>query len=211
MNPPSPPRRIALHRKHTIEDRSETVTTMPVFTKPSRQCLLSMPPRVGTRCELRSRPGALDWIPVRAQNLADVGASRGKNWTLAEACEHLALGIEATVRGSGFEPPPRRWLELPPFKRFQRWIVKRIMLATGWFPSGVGAPSSVAPTGTLTVPEAIDRLQVACEAFEQKCASPGASWGYHSILGKMSSRSWRRFHSIHAAHHFSFFRSRGGH
>lgn len=178
---------------------------MPEQLEPNLQRLTRMPPSTGARFEQRSRGRSLDWIAGRAQILAANGAIQGKNWTLAQACEHLALGIEATVRGSGHEPPPRRWLELSPFKRFQRWIVKQVMLATGWFPSDVAAPSSVAPSGTLSLPEALQRLEAASEAFERKCAAPVATWGYHSILGKMSGPSWRRFHSIHAAHHFSFF------
>lgn len=210
MNPPSPPRRIALRTEQAIESDSERAAVMPVSAEPNQQCLLSRPPGAGSCCEQRLHTDALASISVRARNLSGMGATRGRTWTLADACEHLTLGIEVTVRGSDNVPPPRRWLEFSPITRFQRWIVKRVMLATGRSPSSVPAPISIAPTGTLTLPDALDRLQDACEALEQKCASPGASWGYHSILGKMSGASWRRIHLNHAAHHFAFFRSCDG-
>lgn len=158
-----------------------------------------------TRTAGRRHNSSLRWIAEQARQLADVGAIQGKSWSLAEVCEHLALAFESTVRGSGNEAPPRRWRALSRFERTKRWFIKGIMLTTGWFPRGVSAPESVAPSGSLSLPEALDRLQAAAEEFERKCSSTGASWGYHSILGKMSGRTWRRFHAIHAAHHFSHF------
>lgn len=158
-----------------------------------------------TRTAGRRHSGSLRWIVEQARRLADVGAVHGKSWSLAEVCEHLALAFESTVRGSGNGAPPRRWRALTRFERTKRWFIKGIMLTTGWFPSGVSAPESVTPSGSLSLPEALDRLQTAAEEFERKCSSPGATWGHHSLLGKMNGWSWRRFHSIHAAHHFSFF------
>ncbi len=153
----------------------------------------------------RGRSSSLRRIVEQARRLADTGAVHGKSWSLAEVCEHLALAFESTVRGTGNEAPPRRWRALTRFERTKRWFIKGVMLTTGWFPSGISAPESVAPSGSLSLPEALDRLQNAAEEFERKCSSPGATWGYHSLLGKMSGRTWRRFHTIHAAHHFSFF------
>lgn len=158
-----------------------------------------------TRTAGRRRNGSLRWIAEQAKQLADVGAVQGKSWSLAQVCEHLALAYESTIRGSADEAPPRRWQALTRFERTKRWFIKRVMLTTGWFPRGVSAPDSVAPSGSLSLPEALDRLTFAAEEFERKCSSPGATWGYHSLLGKMNSRTWRRFHTIHAAHHFSFF------
>jgi len=154
---------------------------------------------------------SLKWIPTLARELATAGAVQGKSWSLAEVCEHLALAFESTIYGSGNEPPPRRWRALTRLERTRRWFIKCVMLTTGWFPSGVSAPESVAPSGSLSLPEALNRLEFAAEQFERKCSSPGATWGYHSLLGKMNGRTWRRFHTIHAAHHFSYFASGRSH
>ncbi len=161
--------------------------------------------RTGTHTAGQRRSSSPRWIVEQARRLADVGAIQGKSWSLAEVCEHLALAFESTIRGSGNELPPSRWRTLTRFERTKRWFIKGVMLTTGWFPSGVSAPTSVTPTGSLSLSEALDRLEAAVEEFERKCSSPGASWSYHTLLGKMSGRTWRRFHTIHAAHHFSFF------
>ena len=80
------------------------------------------------------------------------------------------------------------------------------MLWTGWFPAGVPAPESVRPSDDVALEEALARLEAAAAEFERKCAQPNASWSEHSYLGRFSARGWRRFHHIHAAHHFSFLR-----
>ncbi|MGD2108958.1 MAG: DUF1569 domain-containing protein [Phycisphaerae bacterium] len=153
---------------------------------------------------------SLRWIPDQARRLAAGNVHRGRAWSLAEVCDHLALAFESTVRGSIEEAPPRRWQALGRFERVLRWGVKRFMLATGWFPSGASAPASVAPSNSVSLEEALSRLEEAAAAFARKCSSPRSTWGYHSLLGKMSGRAWRRFHSIHAAHHFSFFKAERG-
>ncbi len=152
--------------------------------------------------------GSLRWIPERARELSRRNLLQGRTWTLAQVCEHLALALELTIQVESGGPPPRRWRVLSRFERAKRWCVKRIMLATGWFPGGVTAPGLVEPSGSLSLPQALDRLHHAVEQFENKFASPGAGWSYHSILGRMNDRQWRKFHSIHAAHHFSFFVAR---
>lgn len=149
--------------------------------------------------------GSLRWIPERARELSRRNLLHGKSWTLAHVCEHLALALELTVQMESGGPPPRRWRVLSRFERAKRWCVKRVMLATGWFPGGVTAPGLVEPSGELSLAQALERLQQAVEQFEHKYASSGAGWSYHSILGRMNDRQWRKFHSIHAAHHFSFF------
>lgn len=148
---------------------------------------------------------SLRWIPEQARRLAAEGAVSGKTWSLAEVCEHLALALESTVRGTGDARAPRRWRALGRFERVKRWCIKQAMLVTGWFPQGVSAPDSVAPSGCLPIEDTLNRLRTASADFDRKLSSPGATWGYHSLLGKMNGRSWRRFHSIHAAHHFRYF------
>ncbi|UCC31496.1 MAG: DUF1569 domain-containing protein [Phycisphaerales bacterium] len=145
-------------------------------------------------------------IPERAEKLADCGLIRGKNWSLAQICEHLALSIENTVRGSIADGVPRRWQCLSRVRRLIRWCLKNLILLTGYFPKGAPAPNSVQPPDGVPLDEALDRLRAATEAFDRKHAAGDASWGYHSLLGRMNGRAWRRFHRIHAAHHFSFMR-----
>ena len=153
---------------------------------------------------------SLQWIPDQAKRLAATGAVRGEAWSLAEVCEHLTLAIESTVRGHGDEGPPRRWKTLSRFEKAKRSCIRLFMLVTGWFPRGVPAPVCVSPSGAVLLEDAIGRLEAAVAAFDRKRSSPCSTWGHHSLLGKMTGRAWRRFHSIHAAHHFSCMKAESG-
>lgn len=159
-----------------------------------------------TLAERQTADSSLRWIPDQARLLASAEADRCESWSLAEVCDHLASAFDSTVRGHGGEGPPRRWKALSRIERAKRWCTKQFMLATGWFPRGVPAPASVTPSSSVLLDDALARLEDATAAFDRKCASPDSTWGYHSLLGKMSARAWRRFHAIHAAHYFSFFK-----
>ena len=150
--------------------------------------------------------GSLRNIPERAEKLADSGLTRGKSWSLAQVCEHLALSIENTVRGSSADGVRLRWQRMRLPQRVIRSCLKNLMLLTGYFPEGAPAPESVQPTAGVSLDDALHRLRAAVEAFDRKIAASNASWGYQSLLGRMNGRTWRRFHCTHAAHHFSFFR-----
>jgi len=150
--------------------------------------------------------GLLVSIADRAEQLASSGLRQGRSWTLAQICEHLALGIENTVRDDGSGGPPERWRRLRPSQRLVRSLVRRVMLFTGWFPAGASAPESVQPSDDASLQDAILRLRSAAESFDVKLADRSQGWGVHSMLGRMNGRAWCRFHCIHAAHHFSFLR-----
>lgn len=148
---------------------------------------------------------SLKWISTQARELATLGPAKGKSWTLSEVCEHIALAIESTVRFSGDELVLHDGLAPGHFARVKQSLIRWLMLTTGWFPRNVPAPSFVAPSGLLTLDESIELLDRAIDAFDLKYKSTASTWCNHHILGKMSGWSWRRFHAIHAAHHFSYF------
>lgn len=148
----------------------------------------------------------LSWIPDRAQRLAADGAVHGRAWTLAQVCEHLALAMEGTLQdpppGS---PSPATWLT-----RVRRFFMRNALLLSGRFPQGVKAPDFVAPTSSPALDAAIARLTHAIDKFELKLTRPDARWVAHPLLGRMSGGQWRRFHWIHAAHHFAVIESTRG-
>ena len=150
--------------------------------------------------------GSLVSVANRAEELASSGLRQGQSWTLAQICEHLALGIENTVRDDGSGGPPERWRRLRPSQRLARGLVRRFMLLTGWFPAGASAPESVQPSDDASLQDAILRLRRAAESFDVKFADRSQGWGVHSMLGRMNGRAWRPFQCIHAALHFSFVR-----
>ena len=179
----SPPQECALYSVVSMDET--TINTL----RPSRVCR-----------------GSLVSVANRAEELASSGLRQGRSWTLAQICEHLARGIENTVRDDGSTGPPERWRRLRPSLRLARSLVRRLMLLTGWFPAGASAPESVQPSDDASLQDAILRLRRAAESFDVKFADRSQGWGVHSMLGRMNGRAWRRFHCIHAAHHFSLLR-----
>ena len=133
-----------------------------------------------------------------------MGAVRGQGWTLAQIGDHLARAIDNTVGGSASDGPSERSKRLTVWGRIKRWGFKHYMLGTGWFPHGVPAPESVRPRDDISLDEALAKLESAVDRFEEKCQRCDATWSEHSYLGRFSARGWRRFHHVHAAHHFSF-------
>ena len=150
---------------------------------------------------------SLQAIVERARRLAEAGTVQGREWTLPQMCDHLARGIANTVKGSVADGPSEWSRGLTPWKRLKRWGFKRYMLLTGWFPRGVPAPESVRPADEIPLEEALTKLASAVEAFEEKCIRADATWSEHTYLGRLNARGWRRFHCIHAAHHFSLLRT----
>lgn len=148
------------------------------------------------------------WIPETARQLEAAGADRGRAWSLAQLCEHLALAVEETVSEPRETSAPQWWRALGPWQRLRQSCAKQGLLLTGWFPQGVPSPDMVMPTAAPDFAATVQRLEIAIEAFEQKLKRPAARWVYHPLLGCMSGRQWRRFHAIHAAHHFTYFRTK---
>ena len=149
---------------------------------------------------------SLSWIAERARRLGESGAVCGRSWSLAQVCEHLALAVQGTVD----DPEPARdggvapswWRELGRVERSKRRLMKHGLMWTGRLPDGVRSPESVLPSEDAEFEIAVRSLAVAAQAFDAKAARHGATWVYHPLLGPMSGAQWRRFHVIHARHHF---------
>ncbi len=141
---------------------------------------------------------ALDWIVDEAERLAVAGATIGRAWSLAEVCEHLALAMEATRREPDAAVEPRPFLT-----RAKQWVMKHAVLMRGRLPENAPSPAFVAPSGRLDNQAAIERLRQAVGTFRARLDQGAANWVPHPILGEMTGPQWRRFHIIHARHHFA--------
>lgn len=86
--------------------------------------------------------------------------------------------------------------------------MRRGLLLTGKFPEGVPSPEFVRPSDAADLDAMIQRLESAAQAFDRKLARPDAQWVFHSLLGPMNGAQWRRFHDLHARHHFKFVKAR---
>lgn len=160
---------------------------------------------------------SLSWICDEARRLRETGALHGRAWSLAQVCEHLALAVQGTVDPLVFAASPSDnlkapeqptwWTSLSRWQRLKRRTMKHGLLWSGRFPDAVPSPGSVLPTAAPVLDLAIDRLGSAAKAFDRKLRSPDAQWVPHPLLGPMSGRQWKRFHDLHARHHFKFMKS----
>ncbi len=160
---------------------------------------------------------SLGWIADEARRLRGLGAMRGKAWSLAQVCEHMALAINSTVDSPARETasqgvrdkvasvdPPVWWTDLARLERLKRRAVRCGLLWSGRFPEGVPSPAFVRPTDAVELDVAITMLKLATEAFDRKLKQADARWVYHPLLGPMRGSRWKRFHDLHARHHFKF-------
>jgi hypothetical protein len=115
------------------------------------------------------------------------GYSKCGNWTLEQACWHLAKALRASMR-----PPPYDPVESSLIKKVQL----RAILLAGRIPSGVRAPEHIVPPGD--VPEsAIDDLLAALEELKQF----KGEFAPHRMLGNVKHDDFVRLHMIHCGHH----------
>ncbi|MHC5111122.1 MAG: DUF1569 domain-containing protein [Planctomycetota bacterium] len=149
--------------------------------------------------------GSLLVIYEQAAQLAEQGCTQGRAWSLGQICEHLTLAINSTVMGSSlysdvWRAQGTRWT------RMKRWVFKQVTLRAAFIPENVNAPDSVTPADDVDLDSALDRLKQAAESFEEAYRQPNVIFSDHSILGRFSGPGWRRFHHVHASHHFRFVR-----
>jgi hypothetical protein len=127
----------------------------------------------------------------RNQKLRQLG-----NWTLGQACGHLAAWIDY-----GFDGTPAKF----------SWIVR--MLARGrrkkylLEPMNPGGRLPRVPGGTLatdplTTEDGLNRLKRACARL--KASTPTRK---HFIFGPLKPDEWKNIHLRHAELHLSFFRA----
>lgn len=156
---------------------------------------------------------SLSWIADEACELRRRGALRGKSWSLAQACEHLALAMQGTADSPPVDSPargaPTWWRELGLLQRLKRRAIKHALLWSGRFPEGVPSPKVVLPSDGADLDHAIGMLVAAAEAFDRKRGRDDARWIAHPLLGPMSGAQWKRFHDLHARHHFRFMTDAG--
>lgn len=77
--------------------------------------------------------------------------------------------------------------------------ILHIVLMTRRIPTGVKLPAMALPPAADEA-DAVVRLSRAMEFLAQH----DGPWSPHPYFGHMTTDQWRRYHLIHAAHHFSF-------
>lgn len=128
------------------------------------------------------------------KKLTEAGHQKLGNWTLDQACWHLAAGMDRSIDGFDFKVPV-------PIRVIASLMKKRILVKTlgpgikltGKAAEAIEPPDIADREGVELLLRAIDRFKV-----EKPCQlSP--------VLGKLDPQQWEQFHCRHAELHLSFF------
>lgn len=127
-----------------------------------------------------------DVCRMRACRHSSVG-----NWTLAQACKHLADTFHASIDGIRLSGHRLRRILLG--RRILAWSLKH------GIPPGVTVDPRLTPPPNCELSASIDELEAAIERYQ---AHRGALQP-HPIFGRLNRKDWDRLHCFHCAHHLS--------
>ncbi|MBN2562573.1 MAG: DUF1569 domain-containing protein [Phycisphaerae bacterium] len=153
----------------------------------------------------RTTRGPLLEMARRTRELAESGMEPTAKWSFAMMCQHIALSIEATLIqrkitiGREGESRTRNT-----YGRLRRWLYRRIVLTMGYIPRGIPVPEGVYPSEQAILETELAHLESAARAFEAAAHEPDKVWPGQRYMGPLNAAQWRRFHHVHAAHHFAF-------
>ena len=137
----------------------------------------------------------LDDAMAECDRLLQGGYKCVGNWTLAQACRHLRLTIDANMNGYPTWMTVLGW----PLRPFLRWFVLPRLLS-GNSPGGVRTAGMFVPAEDLDDAKEVAEFEKCVAIFNDSTdlLSP------HPGFGKMSRQEFNAFHAAHAAHHLSF-------
>jgi len=113
-------------------------------------------------------------------------------WTLAQACKHLADTFHASIDGIKLGG-----------HRLRRLLLGRKIL--GWtfkngIPPGVTVDEKLTPPPGCDIEKSLRELEVAIRRYRAHTGKLRP----HPIFGRLSRPEWDRLHCFHCAHHLSF-------
>lgn len=123
------------------------------------------------------------------------GYDCGGQWSLGQACHHLATTMRYSIEGwPGLAP----W----PVRRSIGRVIGRRVLATGIMREGIKLPSGwgMIPHSDLDDRAEAEALRGAIQYYQ--CLVDALP--EHPFFGRLSRNDWDRLHCIHCAHHLSF-------
>ena len=127
------------------------------------------------------------------ETLREVGYERTGNWTLSDACNHLALVVEQCMDGF---PKNYPWI----MRKMARWLFLKKMLRRQKSTRRFEAPAFLQPPSEQDDAVAVERLTKAIERFQAHSEDLQPS----PIFGKLTKEQWQEIHLWHAEHHLSF-------
>lgn len=122
---------------------------------------------------------------------------RAGNWSLGQACDHLAKSFNAMIDGYGFQAAwPMRTLARVSMPFVFR--VKRV-------PSGTKIPQRFEPAADISDAQGIAMFLAAVERVK----SYSGNFARHPYLGAITRQQWQQVQLIHCAHHLGFLIPKG--
>lgn len=117
------------------------------------------------------------------------------NWTLGQACCHLAAGMDRSIDGFDFKLPL-------PIRLIGSLLKKRFLAKT--FGPGIKLTGDAARA--LTPPDISDRqgVELLFKALDRLQTEPPRQ--VSPVLGSLTIEQWERFHCRHAELHMGFFK-----
>lgn len=86
----------------------------------------------------------------------------------------------------------------------RHWFFRRVILTMGYIPRGIPVPDGLYPSDDAALAAELTHLESAIQAFEAAALEPDRAWPAQRFTGPLTATQWRRFHHVHAAHHFAF-------
>jgi Protein of unknown function (DUF1569) len=127
--------------------------------------------------------------------LSEAGCEPLGNWTLGQACWHLAAGIDRSIDGFDFKAPlPLRLIGALLKKRFLAKTFGPGIRLTGDAAKALTPPDIGDREGVELLFKAIDRVKTE----QPRHPSP--------VLGSLTVQQWEQCHCRHAELHLGFFR-----
>lgn len=135
----------------------------------------------------------------------DWHSSRDGEWSASFVLEHLRLSFAATTKGL-----LKTMLAGEPFCREATWrdrAGRLYVLRLGRIPSGLKSGKSITPHQGLSG-ENLRGFNDALVAMNTTLNDAERRFGTrtrlldHPVLGPLTAEEWRRFHRVHAEHHF---------
>ncbi len=150
-----------------------------------------------SRRELRF--DTLDDARRDVRHLLAVGYDKVGNWSLGQACYHLAVWVRYPIDG---------FPALPLWQQPLAWAIRntvapgytRRVLASGKVPSGIPAPLNTAPPASVADPEGVTQYEAQLDRLGDYRGVPHRS----PLLGQLSNAEMKTLSCVHAAHHLSF-------
>jgi hypothetical protein len=114
------------------------------------------------------------------------------NWSLGQACNHLA----ATLRVAAEPPKPMPWV----VRRTVGPLLLKYILRRGSMPAGVKAPADLLPKPGLDARAEAEALRATIRLYQERVPDRFE----HPFFGRVRKSDLTRLQCIHAAHHLSF-------